>query len=57
MRAVHKKLQPDVDIRDGTAYALPVETGTADAIVVAQVSSFVREIDGRRSIGLAMQMR
>ena len=57
MRAVHKKLQPDVDIRDGTAYALPVETGTVDAIIVAQVSSFVKEIDSRRSIGLAMQMR
>ena len=56
MRAVHKKLQPDVDVRDGTAYALPVETGTVDAIIVAQVSSFVKEIDGRRSIGLAMQM-
>jgi hypothetical protein len=56
MRAVHKKAQPGVDIRDGTAYALPVETGSVDAIVVAQVSCFVREIDGRRSIGLAMRM-
>jgi len=42
---VHKKGQPGVDIRDGTAYALPVETGSADAVIVAQVSSFPMEID------------
>jgi len=44
MRAVHEKAQPGVDIRDGTAYALPVETGSVDAIIVAQVS-FLHEGD------------
>jgi len=42
MREVHKKLQPGVDIREGTAYALPVEAGTADAVICAQVSEIFR---------------
>ena len=38
MRETHKKVQPSVDIREGSAYRLPVETGSADAVICAQVS-------------------
>jgi ubiquinone/menaquinone biosynthesis C-methylase UbiE len=41
MREVHKKLQSGVDIRAGTAYELPVEDASVDAIVCAQVSRIV----------------
>jgi ubiquinone/menaquinone biosynthesis C-methylase UbiE len=37
MRTVHKKRQPTVDIRAGTAYELPVEDSSVDAIICAQV--------------------
>ena len=38
MRETHKKLQPNVDIRAGTAYELPVEDSSFDAVICAQVN-------------------
>jgi len=37
MRETHKKRQPNVDVRAGTAYELPLEDSSADAIICAQV--------------------
>jgi len=37
MRETQKKVQPNVDIRAGTAYALPVEDSSVDAVICAQV--------------------
>jgi ubiquinone/menaquinone biosynthesis C-methylase UbiE len=42
MRQVHKELQPNVDIRAGTAYELPVEDASVDAIICAQVVYGIR---------------
>jgi Methyltransferase domain len=42
MRNTHQKIQPDVDVRDGTAYELPLEDASADAIVCAQVVKLLR---------------
>jgi ubiquinone/menaquinone biosynthesis C-methylase UbiE len=36
MRETHKKGQPNVDIRAGTAYELPVEDASVDAVICAQ---------------------
>ena len=36
MRETQKKVQPNVDIRAGTAYALPVEDSSVDAVICAQ---------------------
>lgn len=54
MREVHKKLQPSADIRAGTAYELPVEDASVDAIICAQVSWKYVKINYRRFTGLAM---
>lgn len=54
MREVHKKLQPSVDIRAGTAYELPVEDASVDAIVCAQVCREYMKVNYRRFTGLAM---
>jgi ubiquinone/menaquinone biosynthesis C-methylase UbiE len=40
MRTTQKKLQPNVDIRAGTATHIPVEDSSVDAIVCAQVCSY-----------------
>jgi hypothetical protein len=37
MRETFKKVLPGVEIRDGDAYKLPVEDGSTDAIICAQV--------------------
>lgn len=39
MRNTHKKNHPEVDIREGTAYEVPVEDGSVDAVICAQVLS------------------
>ena len=41
MRETHKKQQLGVDIRDGTAYNIPVEDASVDAIVCAQVHPMI----------------
>lgn len=38
MRKTHKGIHPGVDIREGTAYELPVEDGSVDAIICSQVT-------------------
>jgi len=39
MRNTHKKVQPGVDTRAGTASEIPVDDASADAIICAQVIS------------------
>lgn len=41
MRETQKKLQPNVDIRAGTAYELPVGDSSVDAVICAQVKPLV----------------
>lgn len=39
MRETQKKLQPNVDIRAGTAYELPIEDSSVDAVICAQAKT------------------
>ena len=57
MRETQKKVQPNVDIRAGTAYELPVEDSSVDSVICAQAKppSFLGIADNSRFIGLAMQ--
>jgi len=58
MRRVHKEIQPSADIRAGTAYELPVEDSSVDAIICAQVLHTKNQrqwINERHSIGSQMQ--
>lgn len=41
---MHKKVQPNVDIRAGTAYEIPVEDSSADAVVCSQVYPYLSRI-------------
>ena len=52
----HSKVQPNVDVRAGTAYELPIEDASADAIVCAQVQLPIALINPSRFTGFRMRM-
>lgn len=39
MRKTHQRIHPGVEIREGNAYEVPVEDGSVDAVICAQVTT------------------
>jgi ubiquinone/menaquinone biosynthesis C-methylase UbiE len=55
MRNTHKKVQPGIDTRDGTAYNLPLPDSSADAIICAQAFHWFGTPDALKEFGRVLK--